>query len=389
MNAGPRPCISIERALRPRHTMRLLSDAWSTMTTRRRLRALVRPDSAILVIALTFACGDRGRPAQMSAPEVPIVEGVEGRGVDAPVVIVTIDGVRWHEVFVGTDPQLSTRPVIPAAELVPTLHKIGTERGALLGAPGFGEIAASGPNFISLPGYTEILLGRPSTSCQRNDCERTTLPTVLDEARASGAKVAAFASWAPLDAAITAVPSAFVVSCGQDPSAGPRDPFPGEDDYRPDRVTANAALDYFERERPDVFFLGLGDPDEHAHRGDYEGYIASLAHADRVLGRLYAILDRMGERGDQTHVFVTADHGREAAFRHHGGAPESARVWLAVGGPSVRTHGFVRSPRVRHLADIAPTIRQILGLPPDGSTSAGAPLDELFSTPEAPPQSGS
>lgn len=350
-------------------------------------RAVMKVESRAALAALaTLAtgCADRGRavavheiepPAAIAAPAPPRdVDG--GRGVDAPVVLVAIDGVRWQEVFLGTDRALSSSPPIPAAAIFKNLHALGHERGAFVGAPGHGTISASGPNYVSLPGYTELLGGRPSR-CTDNGCARTTLPSLLDEARAAGAKVAAFASWEKLDLATTAAPGGFVSSCGRrgDPAI---DPWPGHGDYRPDRITADAALAHYELERPDVFFLGLGDPDEYAHRGDYPGYLAALRHADETVGRLLALLDRMGERGRRTHVVVTADHGRSSDFANHGSMPEAARVWMAAAGPRFIARGNVASPHPRRLADIAPTLRLVLGLPPDTSERSGAPLEELF-----------
>ena len=160
------------------------------------------------------------------------------------------------------------------------------------------------------------------------------------------------------------------------------DPSPGHGRYRPDRETAELALSYLEATQPDVLFLGLGDPDEMAHRGSYAGYLAAIRQADDVLVRLTATLRRMGERGAQTTVIVTADHGRSADFKDHGGfAPESARVWLVAAGPRIAARGWIASPRDRHLADVAPTIRVLLGLRGDGSPYAGRPLDELFAPP--------
>jgi hypothetical protein len=265
---------------------------------------------------------------------------------------------------------------MPAAAIFKNLHAFAGERGAFVGAPGHGVISASGPNYVSLPGYTELLGGRASR-CMDNGCTRTTLPSILDEARAAGARVAAFASWEKLDLATTAMPGAFVSSCGRqgDPAI---DPWPGHGDYRPDRITAEVALAHYEAEQPDVFFLGLGDPDEYAHRGDYHGYLAALRHADEIVGRLVAMLDRLGERGRSTHVVVTADHGRASDFNNHGAMPEAARVWMVAAGPRFAARGKVTSRAPRHLADIAPTLRVVLGLPPDTSDRSGTPIEELF-----------
>jgi hypothetical protein len=76
---------------------------------------------------------------------------------------------------------------------------------------------------------------------------------------------------------------------------------------------------------------------------------------------------------------VTADHGRAADFREHGAAhPESARVWLVAAGSAIRARGRVAGRAPRYLADVAPTLRIILGLRADGAQSAGSPLTELL-----------
>jgi hypothetical protein len=350
-------------------------------------RAIMKVRSrAVLAVLATLAsgCADRGRTVHVREIEQPLAQmaefvarGIEGgRGVDAPVVIVTLDGVRWQEVFHGSDRTRSTSTHLSGPAIFKNLYELGHTRGAFIGAPGQGTIAASGPNFVSLPGYTELLSGRASR-CTTNECARTALPSILDEARTAGAKVAAFASWEKLDLAATSTPGAFVSSCGRrgDPAI---DPWPGHGDYRPDRVTADAALAYYEAEKPDVFFLGLGDSDEYAHRGDYAGYLASLRRADDILGRLIGLLESLGERGQRTHVVVTADHGRGRDFANHGAMPEAARVWMVASGPRFVARGPIVSPHPRRLADIAPTLRVVLGIPPDTSERSGAALDELF-----------
>jgi hypothetical protein len=357
-------------------------------------RTIMQPAVAVLALAASLTvtgCADRSLTSTR-ARDKGALSGLRARaderlarsaassvlvqGVDTPVVLITIDGVRWKEIFEGTDPAFSKAPWVPAATITPNLHKLGSERGAFVGAPGRGTIAASGPNYISLPGYTEILGGRPSVACQRNDCSRTLIPTILDEARAAGAKIAAFTSWSTLELAVTATPGTFAMSCGRR-GGEPIDPSPGHGDYRPDRVTADLALTHFEIEQPDVFYLGFGDPDEHAHYGNYGGYIEAIQQADAAIGRLMSILDR-SERGRRTHVFVTADHGRADDFRNHGPMPEAARVWMVAAGPKFRARGNVASLTERRLADIAPTMRRVLGLTPDVSDRAGRPIDELF-----------
>jgi hypothetical protein len=330
-----------------------------------------------------------------------------------PVILVVLDGVRWQEVFGGVDPVLAAThrvgPVLDARTLLPSLYAGLDARGVALGAPGHGVIAASGPNFVSLPGYTEIFGGRSPDHCRDNGCAGATGPTIVDAMRDRSTRdsdVAVIASWEPIGRAATRAAAApIVLSTGRQSVTGRQfltadaasrrildegaraDPRPGRDSFRPDRYTGELALRYLEIWRPTFLFVGLGEPDEYAHDDDYRGYLASLRAADDFLGRLFATLDRMGDRGRRSLVLVTADHGRAHDYRDHGAAPESARVWLLAFGGPVHAQGFVEGPRPRRLADIAPTIRQVVGLPllpPEEAAGAGIPMFELLG--EAQPQ---
>ena len=119
------------------------------------------------------------------APPAPVA-GSEPAGTT--VVVVTVDGARWEEVFRGVDPALGgayglrEHELIDARSLVPNLAGLVSGYGAALGAPEVGaEIRASGPNFVSLPGYTELFTGRGPSTCRDNACGATTEPTVIDE----------------------------------------------------------------------------------------------------------------------------------------------------------------------------------------------------------------
>jgi hypothetical protein len=329
------------------------------------MRAFRSFATAVMVVS-TGSCSSApplvDHPIPESAPER--IAGAPAQRPD-PVVLVTIDGARWQDVIDGVD-------------LMPALHALARERGAFVGTDARAAMRASGPNFVSLPGYTEILTGRASVTCRDNDCAPTRAPTLLDRAADAGLSVAAFASWEKLDRAITARPGRFAVSAGRE-RGDESPPWPGSGAYRPDAKTAELALDFLELVQPDLLFIGLGDPDEYAHHGDVAGYREALAHADSVLAKLGKVLHRMGDRGDATHVFVTADHGRANDFRSHGGdAPESARVWLVGAGPRIRARGVSRSPHERRLADVAPTIATVIGIETARIGGTGEVLSELF-----------
>jgi len=324
---------------------------------------------------------------------------------DPVVVIVALDGVRWQDVFEGVDPVLAQKKglapheVLRPEQLMPNLHDIVWTRGAALGAPGHGAaIYATGPNYVSLPGYAEMLSGMPSP-CQSNECEaenrRTLADDFADVSRGWAGEVAVIASWPDLGRIAARRPDHILVSAGRhagvtrhllrfDPEsawlleAGANEkPYPGHGDFRPDRYTAALALRYLRVQKPRFLFLSLGEPDAYAHRGLYRQYLRSLSQADVVIGEIDEYLSELRARGERATLFVTTDHGRGKRFAGHGAeAPESARVWLVATGSGVRARGWIMAPRDRHLADLAPTVRSVAGLSP--VTASGGVIRELL-----------
>jgi hypothetical protein len=326
---------------------------------------------------------------------------------ESAVVLVVLDGVRWQEVFGGADRALAyERGMNPLAwasprKLMPNLQRLLDTRAIALGAPGRGApITATGPQFISMPGYLEIFAGHPDPACDSNDCVRPVAHTVVDDVlQSSGADdVAVVSSWPSIARAASADPSRLVVSAGrkrvergdvlradeataeQLDRGGLAKAFPGIGDYRPDAITTRVALRVLAVEHPRFLFVGLGDADEYGHRNDYHGYLEAVRASDAFLGDLFATLDQMGARGRHTTVLVTADHGRAYSFVDHGARyPESARVWLVAAGGDVRSHGILAAATRHTLSDIAPTVRAFLGIQGDGN-----PISEVFGEPGAP-----
>jgi Metalloenzyme superfamily len=324
------------------------------------------------------------------------------------IVVVTLDGVRWHEVFEGVDERLAAEhglppdAVVSARELLPNLYAIIDSHGAALGAPGHGAaISASGPNFLSLPGYAELLSGRSVTGCADNQCMGVGAHTIIEQLSARSTldrgDVAAVTSWSEIAKVTSLAGCRAAISSGRHAGANrelfARDPEGarllaraedaphsiGDADFRSDALTADLAIHHLKTHAPKFLFMGLGEPDEFGHMNDYAGYLDSLRRADARIAEVDAELQRLAARGTRTALFVTADHGRSDGFVDHGGKyPESARVWLVAAGSAIEARGFVAAPSERRLADLAPTMREIAHLPRDSDLAAGAPLVELL-----------
>jgi hypothetical protein len=281
-----------------------------------------------------------------------------------PIVIVTLDGVRAEDAL---------------AHELPHLRALA-ERGVALDG-----LRASGPRFVSLPGYREIFSGRIAVGCTSNSCSHLREPTLLDELE----DVVVMASWERYEGAVARVPGAIAISAGRHGGVtrdrlrinvatrelldrGARaEAAPGHDDYRPDVFTSALALAYLESRQPRVLVVGLGDTDEFAHRGDVARYHAALLAADEFVGALERRVD------PETLIVVTTDHGRSVQFAEHGDDEASSRVWLVAAGGTLPHRGLLFS--AHQLRDIAPTLRALLGLERDSSPLAGTPIAELDS----------
>ena len=364
--------------------------------TRRRFPGIAQGAAVLATAVMLAACIGRTSRSTVS-PEDGSTASSSGLVRNGRVVLVTIDGARWQDVFEGSDPTLGSAASIAPKRLMPRTHALVARSGVAIGASaeGCGIARTAGAANMSLPGYQEIFTGRTSP-CRDNRCAQVT-ETVLDEAvKDNVGGVASIGSWEVLAKAVSGGGWGVFVSSGRRwPDQAPSDrlatlvaagqgadPYPGSGEYRPDHQTAQIALEYMRVARPALFHVGLGDTDEYGHRGDYPRYLAALRYADDVIGRLADMLDAMGAEGRNTTVIVTPDHGRNADFRDHGNVhPESARTFILAFGGGMVARGQGCPVRDVTLADIAPTVRVLMGLPRDEAKEAGRPIELITEHP--------
>lgn len=300
------------------------------------------------------------------------------------IVLVALDGVRWRDVFQGVEKSRARAlgfradEVLSARRLLPNLSSLA-DSGLALGADGTG-MTANGPGFVSLPGYLEMLTGSP-TRCRDNDCESVSVSTIADELASEPGTgpldVAVIASWEGIERAAAKEPQNLIVSAGRHHGAtrqrlrfdrvgtdlfdrGEKDgPGPGSGDFRRDRSTAAIAIHYLRTQRSRFLFIGLGETDEYAHKGDYRGYLEALTQADDAIGHVASILSDYERQGRRTTLIITTDHGRAPDFAAHGSdtPAESGAVWMIAAGAGIPRSGRVTFPRPHRLMDVAGMIR--------------------------------
>ncbi|WP_178917683.1 2,3-bisphosphoglycerate-independent phosphoglycerate mutase [Natronomonas gomsonensis] len=132
------------------------------------------------------------------------------------------------------------------------------------------------------------------------------------------------------------------------------------------REVTDTAVDYIDREDPDVLVLNYANPDMVGHTGDFEAAVAAVEAVDAQLNRLVEAVRAAGG-----HVLVTADHGNADDM----GTPEdphTAHTTNPVPFVYVAPDGTDGGRRVREggtLADITPTLLELIGVEkPDAMT---------------------
>lgn len=245
------------------------------------------------------------------------------------VILVTIDGTRWQEVFNGTDHLRDRGHHLTARQLLPNLYNYFVDDGTAVGRD--TPIIASGPNHISLPGYLEMTRGHSSTDCQSNSCK----PVIDQSVFWFFQHPAVFSSWITIRETIPHnTPEVYSDT--------------GTNWYRWDHETELVTIQYLDHQTPDFLWVSLGDTDEFGHANDYPRYIESLQMADQFIGYLV-------QRYPNSTIIVTADHGRNPNFRDHGTNKASERVWLMMRGLTIPHAGMVKAAPLS-LSNIFPTI---------------------------------
>ncbi|QDV38417.1 sulfatase [Tautonia plasticadhaerens] len=120
-------------------------------------------------------------------------------------------------------------------------------------------------------------------------------------------------------------------------------------------------------------------------RNAVRGYLASIAFADRQVGRLLDALDRSG-MADDTIIVLWGDHGWHLGEKQHWRKfalwEEATRVPFVIAAPGVTEPGS-RCDRPVSLMDVYPTLIDLCGLP-ERRELEGVSLSPLLRDPTAP-----
>lgn len=314
------------------------------------------------------------------------------------VLVVTLDGVRWQEVFGGARRELiSTEaggvadttgvlrrfwresPEARRSALLPFLWETIARQGLLLGDSAAGlTVRVSNGKWFSYPGYNELLTGAPDERIDSNDKLRNPNVSVLEWLnRRPGFQgaVAAFGSWDVLPFILDTTRSHLFVNGDGPPVTQPRSELertlndfaaalpPYWGNVRFDAVTMQGALHHLKTRKPRVLYVLLGDTDEWAHQRRYDLHLDAVHRSDRFLKTLWETAQAMPEYRGRTTLLVTTDHGRGEGLRwtdHGRNVPAAERIWVAALTPVSGKRSAVSGTFTQ--AQFAATIAAALGL---------------------------
>ena len=317
------------------------------------------------------------------------------------LVLITIDGYRWQELFGGADATLINNPAfgnvklmkdsywadsrdVRRQRLMPFTWSYIAKKGVMIGDRTEGCcMDVTNKMWFSYPGYNEDLCGyADDQDIHSNGPLLNPNVTVLEVANHSQKyknSVLAFGSWARFIEIFNEKRSGIKVNAGyrhamtENPSEREQflDTLTG---YVPklweierfDFLTHEYALEAMKAHHPKVLFIGYGDTDAWAHAGKYRMYLGAVHSVDSFIKELWNYAQSDPFYKDQTTFIVTCDHGRGDiginAWRSHGAqTPHSSQTWLMAFGKGIPARGVLTSGKYFN-NQIALTIAKILGI---------------------------
>lgn len=319
------------------------------------------------------------------------------------VVLVTVDGARWQDIFGGialdilkatsgetpveqTDTYKRFWAATPAerrAKVMPFLwNRLVAQQGFIAGNRTIGSrMQVANTMKFSYPGYSELLTGAPHDDViTSNDNRRYPFLTVLEWLRADlrlpREGIAAFGSWETFNYIAEREEGAITINAGYEDFAHPDPEMKtlsalqhltpnGFHGARHDIYTFRFGLAHLQTARPRVLYFAFDETDDWAHLKRYDLVLDTLHRTDRQLEQLWTWLQADPEYRGTTTLILTVDHGRgrtPADWTDHGAKVEGAEeTWLGCFGPAVTARGESRDAGPLYSRQVAATIAALLG----------------------------
>src|SRR6267154_1598524 len=328
------------------------------------------------------------------------------------VILITLDGMRWQEVFSGAEKRLITKKFVgdtvqltkkfwsenPERRrelLMPFFWNTIRKQGQLYGNRSLGnKVNVTNNQWFSYPGYNEILTGSADdvhiTSNDQFDNPNLNVLEFINKQKGFDGRVAAFTSWENFPWIINThrnglpVNSGWMVGNASNENEKLLDQLSFQlpnitGGTRLDALTFHYAFEYLKNKKPRVLYISFDETDHFAHEGQYDRYLASAQYTDGFIQSLWTWLQGDTQYKGKTTLIITADHGRGNKnmedWRHHGKKmPECDQIWFAFLGPDTPTSGEIKTEQQLYQNQVAQTLARFLGLDYTNEPKPGAPV---------------
>ncbi len=304
-------------------------------------------------------------------------------GKSPNVFIITTDGLRWEEVFNGADSLIINSPKYVKdtallkhlfwksqveerrSTLMPFVWGIIAKEGSIYGNRNFKNyVSIANPYKISYAGYNEIFTGFADPNLMTNkkiNNPNDNVLSFLNNRYEYKNSVAAFTSWNLFHYIFknNAV-NKFYLNSGYQPiehdsltdleilSNGVQ-AYSNEKENatRNDMLTFVTAKEYIVSKHPKIVYIGFGETDENAHKGNYDDYLQSIHLFDEYLAQLWYLINSDPFYKDNTSIIITTDHGRgrkqNTWTNHNMMVAGSGNTWLITLGPKFEIVGEAKN----------------------------------------------
>jgi hypothetical protein len=318
------------------------------------------------------------------------------------VIIVTLDGMRWQEVYRGADSTVinskytkdkavTTQNFWAETQddrrklLMPFIWSTMARGGQLYGNRDLGnksEVANKAGS--SYPGYNEIFTGATDWKIMGNAAINNSNKSVLEYINKQPGfenQVAVFASWELFPFIFNTKRSGLNVNAGYtniDTTGASEQlkylntlqhkvPHTIGPKTRVDTMTYELGVAYLKQYKPRLMYFAFDETDEMGHQGNYDMYLKNIRQQDGYIKQLWDYIQTDPVYRNKTTLIITSDHGRGDASpwawtEHSIVIKNSIQTWLGVMGPDTQPDGEIRTSTTIYQKQIAQTIAKLLGL---------------------------
>ena len=309
------------------------------------------------------------------------------------LVLITLDGFRWQELFNGPDNALlepETGKADPSflnekisrEKLMPFMWQIIAKKGFIAGNQELGNKVKVKNRFgFSYPGYNELLTGRRDLRIHSNKKKWNPNPNVLELINGTGQyqnRVSVHSTWDAMPYIVNHKRSKIRVYTAQGKHKQKHE-HTGK--FANDRSTFRSAMNELKSHRSKVMFVSFDATDEKAHKGQYANYLEAAHLADSFIRQLWEYCQEDPFYKNKTTFIITTDHGRgyHEKWTEHGlFVKGSKNIWLAGIGPSATPEGELSTPHLVYQNQIAAGLLHVLGIKKRLSKRSGNAPENLL-----------